>query len=324
MNNGKRNVYMDFLKGIAILSVIIGHSLSDIEEGKILFHVVYSFHMPLFMFISAYVEEQNKDKYAAKEWKMLIKRAGGLLIPYLSWSILGYVISGQFRELQIRELGLQLLGYTKSGLWFFPVLFGLKILHYLYWNVQRIIGRHSLAKDILICCLIGIGTTLTALLTKQPYIINMISYMIPYFFAVVIIDNEALQKILNSELAAAGALLAYLLVFPLFSFDDTHWTTQVIRIGLSLCVIVICLKAQGGWKMSSLHKALCLFGEDSLAIYVLHGFFIDYKYYFAGIKSATLIAVVSIVSAFIVAVICVAIARIIGISAWWRKILFGK
>ena len=324
MNNCKRNAYMDFLKGIAIVSVIIGHSLSDIAEGRTLFHLIYSFHMPLLMFISAYIEEQNREKYMAGEWQILLKRACGLLIPYVSWTVLDYVISGQLRKMQIKELLFRLFGYKESGLWFFPVLFGLKILHCLYWRAQKRIRKHNLIKDILLCCLLEIVTAFAALLTKQPYVINMISYMIPYFFAVVIIDNEILQKVLDSELTIAGAFFAYILIFPLFSFYDTNWTTQVIRIGLSLCVIVICLKLRENWEMNRWNEILCLFGENSLAIYVLHGFFMDYTFYFYLIESRTLIAVVSIVSAFIIAGVCVAIARIIGISSWWRKILFGK
>lgn len=327
MISGKRDAYMDCLKGIAIVAVIVGHSLNNIiPQGNMLFNLVYSFHMPLLMFVSAYIEESNREKYAMKEWQMLIKRVRSLLIPYVSWNILYDVISGSIWEVNIKDFGLMLLGYNQGGLWFFPVLFGLKVLHFLYWMIKRKMGnRSSYISDICVCGFLEAITVLLALLTKNQYIINMLSYAIPYFFAVIIVDNEVLQKMMVSEWTISFALLIYFFVFQKFSFYDTNWTTQVIRIGLSLCVIIVCLKFREKWSESNyFNKMLCIFGSNSLAIYVLHGFFIDYLSYFSMIESAYIVSVLSVLSAFLIAWICTGIAQIIGISAWWSKVLFGK
>ncbi len=53
---------MDFLKGIAINLVIVGHPLSDVRNMDVFFNAIYSFHMPLLFFISAYIEEQRRTK----------------------------------------------------------------------------------------------------------------------------------------------------------------------------------------------------------------------------------------------------------------------
>ncbi|MDE7283293.1 MAG: acyltransferase family protein, partial [Lachnospiraceae bacterium] len=224
--SSKRDSYMDFLKGLAIVAVIVGHSLNNIiPQGIILFNLVYSFHMPLLMFVSAYIEEQNREKYTMKECRMLVKRVCGLLIPYVSWNILYVVISGQILEVNIKDFGLMLLGYKQSGLWFFPVLFGLKILHFLYWMIKKKWGyRSNFIEDIFVCLLLEVITVLFSLLTKNQYIINMLSYAIPYFLAVIIVDNEALQKVINSEWIISFAFLIYFLLFKKFSFYNTHWT----------------------------------------------------------------------------------------------------
>ena len=88
MKNEKRNEYMDFLKGFAILTVVVGHSISDIPGANLLFQLIYSFHMPLLFFISAWIEEQNREKYLSCGGKMLCRRASELLLPYVSWMIL--------------------------------------------------------------------------------------------------------------------------------------------------------------------------------------------------------------------------------------------
>ena len=51
--------YLDSLKAILILLVVLGHAVqfNDTEHyaNSILFRFIYSFHMPLFFFISGYL-----------------------------------------------------------------------------------------------------------------------------------------------------------------------------------------------------------------------------------------------------------------------------
>lgn len=54
--NDLRISYIDQLKGIAILLVVLGHVIGYNNcEDSFLWRFIYSFHMPLFMFISGYV-----------------------------------------------------------------------------------------------------------------------------------------------------------------------------------------------------------------------------------------------------------------------------
>lgn len=324
MENEKRDSYMDFLKGIAIIAVVAGHTVSGIEGMDILFNLIYSFHMPLLFFVSAYLEEKNSGKYEGREGQLIIRRMKGLLLPYLSWTVIAAGVSGWLYRINITEMGLRLLGYENNGMWFFPVLFGLKIMHVLYRIIRRRFDRHNLFTDMLLLCGLEAAAVLLAALTRQPYIINMLSYAIPYFLAVIIVDHEVMEKLLCSEQMAAGAVLAYILLFPHFSFYDTLWTTQVVRIGLSLCVIVLCCKFRDQWRMNCFRRAICIYGENSLAIYVLYGFLIDYKKCFNMINSTAIVGILSVVLAIIVGAACILIARVVGISSWWRKILFGK
>lgn len=84
----KRDSYIDFLKGIAMIMVVVGHSVSGVRRADVLFNFIYSFHMPLLFFCSAYIEELYRVKYAGNERNMLIKRIRGLLLPYLSWTVI--------------------------------------------------------------------------------------------------------------------------------------------------------------------------------------------------------------------------------------------
>lgn len=79
----KRLDYLDMAKGVGIILVILGH-IEYIQEGTM--KMIYSFHMPLFFLIGGLLIYKKKD--AKKEYLAQIgKRAKGLLIPYISFSI---------------------------------------------------------------------------------------------------------------------------------------------------------------------------------------------------------------------------------------------
>ena len=55
-----RNKTIDIIKGIAIFLVVLGHViqfrfLPESFDENYLFRMIYSFHMPLFMFLSGYL-----------------------------------------------------------------------------------------------------------------------------------------------------------------------------------------------------------------------------------------------------------------------------
>jgi fucose 4-O-acetylase-like acetyltransferase len=49
-----RDTFLDIAKGLAIILVVIGHVVQGSSEkfdGLLWFRVIYSFHMPLFVFV---------------------------------------------------------------------------------------------------------------------------------------------------------------------------------------------------------------------------------------------------------------------------------
>lgn len=58
--------YLDFIKGFAILLVVLGHVIQFSDnsfDNNILFRYIYSFHMPLFMFTSGFASCKQKNPY---------------------------------------------------------------------------------------------------------------------------------------------------------------------------------------------------------------------------------------------------------------------
>lgn len=82
-----RNTFIDELKGIAILLVIIGHILQYILKvpyDNFLFSLIYSFHMAFFMFLAGYSLNLGHETL---ELRYIIRRILVLIIPFAAMSL---------------------------------------------------------------------------------------------------------------------------------------------------------------------------------------------------------------------------------------------
>ena len=91
-----RNNYLDYIRGIAIFLVVVGHCIqfgsgsaylkSGLYFANPLFKFIYSFHMPLFMLISGYLGWFSISKKTHKDF--VIDKCKGILIPLIAWHTL--------------------------------------------------------------------------------------------------------------------------------------------------------------------------------------------------------------------------------------------
>jgi fucose 4-O-acetylase-like acetyltransferase len=78
--------WIDVGKGIGLLLVILGHL---VIYGQSVFNWIFSFHMPLFFFLSGYI-----FKSEVKNLKPFLKKIGiNLIVPYFVFVIIGLVVS---------------------------------------------------------------------------------------------------------------------------------------------------------------------------------------------------------------------------------------
>lgn len=128
-----RIIWIDFVKAIAIVLVVLGHSIqySDVNfDENHLFRFIYSFHMPLFMFLSGYLAGMPNNI----QFNFVLKRFRGLVIPFFMWLIVFYVFfkcSDGLCEIGPVDF---LYGIMKrpddGGLWFLWVLFLIQCIHF--------------------------------------------------------------------------------------------------------------------------------------------------------------------------------------------------
>ena len=99
-----RDQFLDIAKGLAIILVVAGHVIQGSSEkfdDLFWFRVIYSFHMPLFVFLSGSVaaivfspENVKAGVYSAiNQAKTRIGKAAiRLLIPFISWCVVNQLI----------------------------------------------------------------------------------------------------------------------------------------------------------------------------------------------------------------------------------------
>lgn len=322
----KRDSYMDLLKGILIILVIVGHTTAHAGNMTILYNIIYSFHMPFMIYISGYIEEINAEKYSQAKYKMILARVNSLLIPYTVWVFIDCI-----RNLVDNPFGWKifidrLMGYTQSGLWFLAVLFGLKIMHVLLWilkgkKYERIIDAII---NIAVLGLLEIMLMLIAYISKFPYLINMISYAIPYFLGVLMVRDEMIKKITKKKVVVALCMIVYIVGIRWFSFYNTNWTTQLLRIILSCSMIIMAMSLKEKVAVDNVWiEKICILGKNSMIIYLLHGVFIDYGSLISKVDSVFIAGVLHICLAVMVGVVCIILGKILCKLPYVGRLLFG-
>ncbi len=134
--SGKRIFWIDFLKGIGIILVVFGHT--QVPRSAYL----YSFHMPLFFFISGFLFRGDPS---TKFQDFTKKRIISLVVPYFFFSIVSfsfYLIfeylrgNSEFVLIQLNRLVEIFYGNANNGgndsLWFLSCLFITAIIYYIF------------------------------------------------------------------------------------------------------------------------------------------------------------------------------------------------
>ena len=135
--NPKSNQYflfVDILKGIAILLIIYGH----IIPGAIPMFTDYAltFHIPLFFFVSGLLF--NNEKYANSFGKFFTKRFKGLVMPFFYLSVIVAALYFIFTKDYSKFITSLLSdGWGGYALWFIPVLICVELLYFPIANAKK-------------------------------------------------------------------------------------------------------------------------------------------------------------------------------------------
>jgi fucose 4-O-acetylase-like acetyltransferase len=337
----KRNIFMektrlefvDRMKGIAILLVIVGHIIqfNNIDGGtnNKLFNIIYSFHMPLFFILSGYIASRGWDKIvnASSFINFLWKKVYTLVLPLLTWTLLvgKYFFAQHFEAISKDDV---LNALLHPGLWFLQILFEIQILFGVFCLLSHYLNKHRrLYISIMLAAFIFIIPIMGFLLIDKPHFMTLILFTGFFFMGSFISKYSQIEKLIKNKYVFALSLILFLVLVP-------HWSIQgntidvLLKVGISTLAFIVLmhLTEQVNETHYFIDSQIQLLGKESLAIYVMQFFLTSKILFFTKFEESNLF--IQFLLIFMVAVpiayLCVLIHRIFEKSNVLDFILYGK
>ena len=125
----QRNQSVDILRGIAMLLVVLGHTMTGCtsnSEQSFLFNIIWSLQMPLFFIISGYVTRYSRPITNSKALgNFILRRTVSYMLPFMVWTfVIRGIVFGQTSFFNIKHLAYNM----DSGYWFLFSIYVIAII----------------------------------------------------------------------------------------------------------------------------------------------------------------------------------------------------
>lgn len=265
----KRFEYIDVLKGFAIFLVVMGHFLAwnfpeNIEPTfgqSFVYRLIYSFHMPLFFFLSGYLIDQKKNDWTFSFFiNFTKKRTVSLLLPAVTFLLIRFFRFGTW-EFQ----------------WFLICLFEMQIIFALHKLISKKISSSFKIEFIIFGGFLVCLKIFCHHFSNYSFI-NFLSLNIAcrdfiYFY----LGYIAMRFDIVDTLYKRNAYAPFLVLFIASFFISNTGTWGHLRFVTAVSAIIVCVLFVYKMDFSSrISKIFIKYGTSSLAIYLLSPFFIPY------------------------------------------------
>lgn len=327
--NNERIKYIDILKGIAIILVVLGHvELFIVKETGVFITIISAIHVPTFIFLSGFLSYKKTTKRGFGNLQVLfIDKFKRLIIPFFVVSFT-YSFIFKINYSQLFESS------YKYGYWFTLVLFYL----YIIYLITNIISRtfDTMWKDIVLYSVIYIIISLIFYSHIIPTkVFNILSYQQIIFYFPVFTFGVLMKKYIQFyEIVTKNNILQFLsliiFVFCIILYDNFKIDNLPLLILSNTTGVYSLISIVRGMEKSRVinNKLLNSIGTKSLEIYLIHFFLLvplkimDLYSYTDKSLFMNIIFVLTIST--IVISITVFIVTIINKSSVLNKILFGN
>lgn len=289
--------WVDIAKGIGIVLVLLGHAPRDSMRMQyplidFLYYFIYSFHMPLFFFLAGMIFGHTQIKKPSKSFlAFLKKKVRTLLIPWLSFSILIYLVIGALNSMPVIKNMLHgtfmewmdIHPYVKLciggenpyciHLWYIYTLFFIQIFVFLIFRLYQMVTKRS---DMSLRGIRILGCMAIIIFLLMPgsllVCINIKSYLMYYVLGINCIYSQqqiktkfSIWMIVGVLLCAANVLIVNMnkLNLHIMQVVIYHMTAFV---GVPIMIFLVCSLA----KRMEKNRWLLWMGKNSFSIYLLH------------------------------------------------------
>ena len=287
MNHGySRDAYFDNLRFVLIFLVVAGHFLLPLDKTRFsnnIFYLIYSFHMPCFIFVSGYF-----SKSVIRDGRFRTGKLFQLLWLYLVFKVLVHVTEGMVEG----HIGFYIDFFTESGApWY---LLSLALWYVTLPVVRELKPGAVMVGSLILGLLAGYENSVGSFLAMDRTIA-----FAPFFYAGYYVNQDIKERFVRTKaripFLAAGALIAgflFLCTYDLLMpYIQVVYGIKYARFGENLYPYGALIR--GLWYLAASLLSLGLMatisdkkgiftiiGSRTLQIYILHRVIRDLFQYF--------------------------------------------
>lgn len=264
----------DYAKAIGIILVVYGHVARglfsagiEIPENiyKLVDSIVYSFHMPLFFFLSGLFFYDSFSKRGG--FGLILNKIDTIVYPYLVWSILQgtvEVLLSNYTNGSVSFTDVFALWDPRAQFWFLYALFVVFVVSCgIFYSVSK---KYTILILMLASILYVNGSALPNL-----KLLSFISNNLVYFVLGIAFTQYDFGKHISSKVSLLIAILAFILSQYIFhNYLGRLYTDKGIGSLILGCISIAFIVALSMVMAKTRSRFFAYIGASSMAIYLMH------------------------------------------------------
>jgi fucose 4-O-acetylase-like acetyltransferase len=269
-----RTYWVDYAKAIGISLVVFGHVAPGIQTAGIagprefldlVQSVIYTFHMPLFFFLSGLFFYGSLSKRGPG--RLLLSKVDTVAYPYLLWSIIQGLVEATLSkytngQVSYREV-FSLLWMPRAQFWFLYALF------FSFVVATAVFSLVSIRAAVVVFILAALAYLYPSVM-PNAMVFGFIARNFVFFAFGVLFSRYFRIESLASGRAVAMLAVAFAAGQILFHANGLRSSDAGILLLLLALTSILFVVSFSAWASRKPSKVIVLIGTSSMAIYLMH------------------------------------------------------
>ena len=256
----KRNLTYDYLRGLAMLLIVIGHLYfySGRFVGSLIFSICDTVELPVFMYISGLLAHVSVDRYGFR--KLIISKVVRLLFPLFSF----YIIWGLWDSSNCLTFWMK---EYKDGYWFLFVLFELMVT---LSFIKKITLSFKIKSIYVTLFLYVLSTLLLTVIDKDGEVNRLLCVRLYWHYFPFFMMGYYSYRLDKYMILKYAPIFLMLYIIALYFYLDRSWSILMNMVCNLFSLLFLVSVFSSNFK--PLKKVFSIVGFYSLQIYMVHFF----------------------------------------------------